>query len=167
MKRSAVGLVAAALLIGACGGGHKALQGTNGKQISHAADVPVPSSVLGLTVSTEDIAKTTQAAQRAYVDSVAMYGLRSSNLLQATLQISRFVAGAKYRTDKFRIAIVDQIGNAAPVTLDVADQTVYLTSGNRQRLYVWYKGDDFYVLAVRQDYAQPRALLRKLLEVPA
>lgn len=160
-------VVVTASVLAACGGGapNSKFRGTAGTKIQSAAAVAVPSEVLGLAVKPEDITKTVSNAQRAYIDSLALYGMRSDNLLQATLQVSRFNADAKYQTDRFRLAVVNQVGSRRPTALTVQDQPVYLTAGNRQRIYVWFKGRYFFVLASREDFGSPRALLRTLLEI--
>ncbi|GAC1587009.1 MAG: hypothetical protein NVS3B21_01570 [Acidimicrobiales bacterium] len=161
-----VAVVTAAVLAG-CGGGAPSakFRGTAGDKIQSAAAVAVPQEVLGLTVRAEDVTKTVANTKRAYIDSLALYGMRADNLLQATLQVSRFNADAKYQTDRFRLAVVNQVGTRRPTALTVQDQPVYLTAGNRQRIYVWFKGRYLFVLASRDDFASPRALLRSLLEI--
>ena len=149
-------------------GGHASslnLKGTAGAKISHAADVAVPSTVLGLSVTQEDVSKSLANAQRSYIESLVMYGMRADSLLQATFQVSRFNPGTKYTADKFQLALVDQIGTATPFTATVGGTRVFLTSGNRQNISVWFKGPYFFVLATRQDFGSPRALLRELIAV--
>jgi hypothetical protein len=116
-------------------------------------------------VTTEDVAKTVAQAQRTYLDSLVMYGMRKENLLQATFQVSRFVPGANYSSDKFRLTIVDEIGTQLPISVIVGGQPVYLTSGDRQHIAIWFKGPYLFVLATRQDYMTARDLLRQLLTV--
>lgn len=154
-------------VLAGCGGGAPSarFRGTLGTKIQSAASVTVPGEVLGLTVKPEDVTKTVASSQRAYIDSLALYGMRADNLLQATLQVSRFNADAKYQTDRFRLAVVNQVGTRRPTALTVQDQPVYLTAGNRQRIYVWFKGRYLFVLASREDFGSPRALLRTLLEI--
>ncbi|MHB8665714.1 MAG: hypothetical protein ACYDH6_23785 [Acidimicrobiales bacterium] len=165
MIRAALAAVLVAVLV-ACGGGRGLdLRGTSGSKIAHAADVVVPDTVLGLAVKPEDVTKTVALIQRAYIDSLVLYGLRQDNLLEATLQISRFNPGTRYRTPKFRQAIADQLGSQVPITATVGGQTVYVTAGNRQRLSVWFKGSYLFVLATRQDYPMARSLLRQLLAI--
>ena len=43
--------------------------------------------------------------------------------------------------------------------------TVYLTTGTKQSIAVWFKGRYLFVLATRADYDEPRTLLRKALEI--
>lgn len=166
LARIAPVAVAVAILVSGCGGGsNPELKGTNGSAIAAAANVTVPPTVLGLTLSSENVAQTVASTPRTYVDSLVLYGLRQDNLLEATFQVARFNPGNVYTRQQFRLEMVDQIGSALPVTLDVAGTTVYLTEGNRQRIYVWFANRFFFVLACRQDYQTPRSLLRQLLMV--
>ena len=160
--------LAACVVVAGCAShsGHLNLGGTAGSKISHAADVVVPTTVLGLTVSQEDVAKTLEDTRRSYVDSLVMYGLRSDNLLEATLQVSRFDPGTKFTTDRFQQEVVDQVGSSpSPPVANVGGTKVFLTSGNRQDIAVWFRGPYLFILASRQDFAFPRALLRALLQV--
>jgi hypothetical protein len=83
----------------------------------------------------------------------------------ATLQVSRFNDGADVDSDKFRRTVVNQIGSTAPRTVRLGDQTVYLTTGTKQSIGVWFKGRYLFVLASRADFDEPRTLLRKALEI--
>ena len=44
-------------------------------------------------------------------------------------------------------------------------RTVYLTTGTKQSIGVWFKDRYLFVLATRADYDEPRTLLRKALEI--
>jgi hypothetical protein len=99
------------------------------------------------------------------VDSVGLYSFREGDLLQATLQVSRFNSKADVRSAKFRQTLLSQIGGSLPKRVTMGEDTVYLTSGTKQIIAVWFRGRNLLVLAVREDYAQPRALLRAALEL--
>ena len=88
-----------------------------------------------------------------------------SDLVMATLQVSRFNDGADVKADKFRQTVVNQIGSSAPRTVRLGGSTVYLTTGTKQSIGVWFKGRYLFVLATRADYDEPRTLLRKALEI--
>jgi hypothetical protein len=63
--------------------------------------------------------------------------------------------------------VVNQIGATAPRPVRLGHDTVYLTTGTRQSVAVWFKGRYLFVLATRADYEQPRTLLRRALEIQA
>ena len=70
--------------------------------------------------------------------------------------------------------VPDRILNGlVPVTFDrgadtfvrVGDRAVYLTTGRRQSVAVWWDDSYLFVLSSREDYETPRALLRAALEI--
>jgi hypothetical protein len=156
----------AALGLGGCGG-------SEAKWVSPGAikalELPgAPAELLGLRMQREDVSGTTQRVNLAFVDSLALYSLRNDkDLVQATLQVSRFAEGARTADASFRSAVVNQIGSAAPREFRLGDRTVYLTTGTKQSIAVWFDGDHLFVLASRADYDTPRTLLRKALELKA
>jgi hypothetical protein len=162
----AVAALAAGLGLGGCGG-------SEAKRVSPGAiktlELPgAPADLLGLRLQREDVSATTQRVNLAFVDSVALYSLRNDkDLVQATLQVSHFAEGARTEEASFRSAVVNQIGSAAPREFRLGDRTVYLTTGTKQSIAVWFDGDHLFVLASRADYDTPRTLLRKALELKA
>lgn len=159
-------MVAMCVLIGACGGKSTSSSGVLGKDVKPISDTLVPANVLGLTTSREDVAKALSQGSRSYVDSSSVYSLRTpDNLLQATLQVSHFVADTKYQSPKFRQTVVAGIGGTRPRLVHLGSDIVYLTTGNQQRISIWFRGRYLFILATRNDYDQPRTLLRKVMEV--
>jgi hypothetical protein len=161
-------VLAAALAVGAgaCGGsGEKVQRGTAIKPL----ELPgLPTELLGLKVQKEDVSATTDRVKLAFVDSVALYSLRNDkDVVQATLQVSHFAKEARTGKASFREAVVDQIGSARPRAFRLGKETVHLTTGTKQSIAVWFKGDTLFVLASRADYDTPRTLLRKALELQA
>ena len=55
--------------------------------------------------------------------------------------------------------------SSAPRTERLGTDTVYLTTGTKQSIAVWFKDRYLFVLATRADYDEPRTLLRKALEI--
>jgi hypothetical protein len=160
-------LALAALLVvgaGACSK-EKVQRGTAIKTL----ELPgAPTELLGLRLHREDVSATTQRVSLAFVDSVALYSLRSDkDLVQATLQVSHFADEARTEEASFRDAVVNQIGSARPRAFRLGRRTVYLTTGTKQSIAVWFDGDHLFVLASRADYDTPRTLLRKALELKA
>jgi hypothetical protein len=147
--------------LGACGSGSP-------KLVVHSIQPltlkTLPPQVLGLAVRSE-AADQLKQAKRPYIDAVAFYSLRKGDELQATLQVSRFDQSARLSDPKFVTSLVSQIGSTAPKAVRMGHSTVYLTTGTRQSVSVWLRGRDMFILSSREDYTQPRGLLRALLAV--
>lgn len=158
--------VVLALGAGACGGSKEKVQ--RGTAIKTLELPGVPAELLGLRLQREDVSATTQRVSLAFVDSVALYSLRNDkDLVQATLQVSHFAEEARTEVASFREAVVNQIGSARPRAFRLGGRTVYLTTGTKQSIAVWFDGDHLFVLASRADYDTPRTLLRRALELEA
>ncbi len=164
-----VALVAAAatLAVGAgCGDTDAAAnEATPSKRIRQLEPGLVPSEMLGLTVTQEDQRATLDRAERSYVDAVGLYSFRFADLLQATLQVSRFNDNADFRSNGFRQALINQIGGSRPRPVRVGDETVYLTTATKQRIFIWFREQHLMILSTRDEYPQPRTLLREALEI--
>ena len=145
---------------GASCGGDGAEEASRVEQL----ETDIPDRVLDLTVKPESIASA-QATERPYVDAVALYSLRREELLQATLQVSRFTDGAEPESARFRGSVINQIGSSVPKAFRMGGNTVWLTTGRRQALAVWFRDDHLFILSTRDEYGQPRRLLRQLLAV--
>lgn len=148
-----------AVAAGACGGGTDA-----GAQAVKQLRPKIPDRVLDLGVKSESI-KAVQATKRPFVDGVALYSLRKDELLQATLQISHFTDDAKPNSAKFRGSVINQVGSTVPKAFKMGSRTVYLTTGRRQGIAVWFRDEYLFILSTRDEYGQPRRLLRQLLAV--
>ena len=147
---------------GACGsGGTPDAQATEVKALQ---GVTVPSPLLDLAAQPEDVS-VVEGTKRPFVEAVGLYSLRRDELLQATLQISRFTKESKATTAKFRNSVVTQIGSTTPRQFRMGSERVYLTTGRRQSVAVWWKGHYLFILSTRDDYETPRALLRSALEI--
>lgn len=160
-RRVVAALVAAAALAGgACGTGAGDAAAAKIKPLG--TDI-VPAEINGLTVTAEDtgVIKNTEDP---FVGAVGLYGLRDGDLLQATLQVSRFTEKADVKNSRFRTQVVQQIGSTEPKPYRMGEKTVFLTTGLRQSVAVWFEGRYFMVLSSRQDYDEPRSLLRATLE---
>jgi hypothetical protein len=69
--------------------------GLSGKAIKPISADLVPAAVLGLQTSQEDVSKALAGGQRSYVQTTSVYSFRKDNLLEATLQVSRFLDSAQ------------------------------------------------------------------------
>lgn len=163
--RRAILLGLAALVLGACGGAEVVSYGLSGEEVETLPADLLPAQMLGLDVVREDVSETVSLIEETYVEGLSVYSFRRDELLQATLQVSRFSDEAAYEAANFRQSVVLQIGGTAPKQVQVGDHTVYLTTGTNQNLSVWFEGRHFFVLAVRDDFERPRTLLREVLEV--
>lgn len=160
-RLAAFTLGATLLVTGACGDEAAPL---GASKVERFDDTIVPDELFGLRVATEEVGGA-QDIKDPYVEGVGLYSLREGELLQGTLQVSRFSADADAEKPRFRQSVVQQIGSSVPRRYRMADNTVYLTSGKRQTIAVWFRGRYFFVLSMRDEFQQPRSLLREALEV--
>ena len=158
-------VLAAAVALAGCARSDASVEPTPGKAVK-TLDIPnLPPDLVGLTIAKEDVADDLAKVPKAFVDSLSLYSLRHNDLVMATLQVSRFNDGADVKAEKFRQTVVNQIGSTAPRTVRLGGETVYLTTGTKQSIGVWFKDRYLFVLATRADYDEPRTLLRKALEI--
>ena len=157
-------LVAIAAVAGACGGGTD-VEGVQGSAIEPIPPEAVPSRIQDLTVRVEDMSKQLALAEDTYVRSAGVFSLRAGELVQATLQVTRFTEDFDYQDSEARTSLANRLGGSRAQVLRLGEDTVYLTQGQRQRLALWFRGAYLYILSTRRDYAKPRSLLRSTLEV--
>ena len=153
-----------AVLTAACGGGDDTAAPT---KIELLPKDLLPASMAGLRVAAEDIEGTVKGAKRqSYLDSAGLYSFRTEDdLLQATLQVSRFDETARYKDQDFRQSVLLQIGSTVPRSFRMSDQTVYLSTGRRQNVVIWFKGEYLFVLSTREEFGRPRTLLREAINL--
>ncbi len=138
-----------------------------GTQASKVKQLPkdfIKGSYLGLDVARENISGSlaTQSGN-AYVSQVGLFSLRDGDLLEATLQVSKLSSAARPKDPKFQEQVANQIGGTKVQAFVMGDHNVYRTSQRKQSITSWFEGDYFLILAVRDTYPTPRALLRELL----
>lgn len=166
-RLGAVLAVSLAVVLGgsACGNDDKDV-GTTGKAIEALDSPGIPTEILGLAVTKEDMGEALTQVDRAYLDAFALYSMRTGELLEATLQISRFTPDTEL-DDDFRAQLVQQVGSAKAEEFKMGEHTVYLTRATKQQIALWFRDRDMFVLAIRDDFELPRALLRNALEIKA
>lgn len=127
----------------------------------------LPASMAGLRVAPEDIEGTVKGAKRqSYLESAGLYSFRTEDdLLQATLQVSKFDDVARYKDPDFRQSVLLQIGSTVPRAFRMGDQTVYLSTGRRQNVVIWFKEKYLFVLSTREEFGKPRTLLREAINL--
>ncbi len=163
-------VVAAALVVvfalssAACGGATTPA-GTSGKKIKDISPALVPTTLLDLTVAPEDIRSTLVRVERSYVAEAGLFSMRRDDQVQATLQVLRFNPSADFDDPSFRGALVSQIGGATPQIGRLGSERVYFVRGIQQNLSVFFRDKYLVVLSVRDEYEQPRNLLRTVLEL--
>jgi hypothetical protein len=157
--------VAVALAVGACGGGGGAVDRADDRRIELLEADALPPTIRNLSVSLEDIDELREAAKRPYLEAAALYSLREEEKLQATLQIGRFADDAEYEDEDWRLTLLNTIGGGAPRELRIGEHQVFVTSGERQFISIWFAGRHLFILSSREDYTEPRALLRDALEL--
>lgn len=161
---AAVAVMAAGLA--GCGSGRSA-SGTSGRALRDVDSGAIPTSLGGLDVSHEDVRPTLAKATNTYLSAAGLFSMRRTDVVQATLEVARFNARARVDDPKFRAGILNGLGGATPTPVEVGSATVFLTRGNKQRVFVWFRSRSMMVLSVRDDYDQPRSLLRAALGVSA
>ena len=160
-----VALALAAAGLAGCGRSDAAVEPVAGRSVKVLELSSLPAEILGLSVQKEDVAGSVARVSSTFIEALGLWSLRSDDLVQATLQVSRFSDGARYDEADFRQSVVNQIGSARPRTFRLGKRTVYLTTGTKQSIAVWFKGAHLFVLASRSDYDEPRTLLREVLEI--
>jgi hypothetical protein len=158
-------LALAAAALAGCGRSDAAVDPVAGKKVKVLELASLPTEILGLAVRKEDVAGNVAKVSSTFIDGLGLWSLRSDDLVQATLQVSRFSAGARVEEPDFRQSVLNQIGSARPRPFRLGSRTVYHTTGTKQSIAVWFKGRHLFVLASRSDYDQPRTLLREVLEI--
>lgn len=149
----------------ACGGADAATEAAESRVIVPLEASPVPPTLHGLRVVEEDIAESLEGAKRPYLEAATLYSLREGDELQATLQVGRFTPDARYEDDDFRLVLANRIGNGSAHDVRMGDDTVWLTSGDRQSIAVWFNADHVFILSTREEYLGSRSLLREALEI--
>jgi hypothetical protein len=165
MRLVLVGAAALVVSVTLVGCGTSSPTGVEGPAIKPISASRLPNQILGLDVHLEDVKNTVARAKNTYVDAVSIFSLRRSNLVQATLQVSSLTDKFKVKRPRQRAALADKIGGARSQPFRLGSDTVYLTQGIRQRIAVWFRGHYLFVLSSREDFDQPRSLLREALEV--
>ncbi|MEO7804904.1 MAG: hypothetical protein ABIS18_11530 [Actinomycetota bacterium] len=107
--------------------------------------------------------KITKEIKRSYTDTVGLFSFRDKDLLRASLQVSRLNSLARPNSTRFRKSVIELVGGSTPLRIRAEEVDVYTTSGNKQNIFIWFRGKGMFVLSVHQDYEFPRTLMRKLL----
>ncbi len=159
--------LATVLVLGAtsCAGEDSATKAANARVIVPLEASPVPPSLSGLRVEEEDIGEALEGAKRPYLEAATLYSLRDGDALQATLQVGRFAPGERYETLEFRQTLASRIADGAATDVRMGDHTIWLTSGDRQSIAVWFNGGYVFILSAREEYTGSRALLREALGI--
>ena len=165
MSRPHLGLLAAVLLLTGCVQETVSPKGTPGTAVTPLGASVLPPTMLGLTVKQEDVKEALAESRSTYVTALSLYSLRKGKLLQATLQVSKVDQKTVDTVPNFQTAVAQSIGGTVPRIAKIGDDRVFVTRGNRQRLSVWFRGAYMFVLSTRDDYTQPRTLLRTALAI--
>ena len=127
------------------------------------ADGIVPDVLAGLTVGEEDVSgPLKEAGDRAYVSDVRFYSLREGDRLRATLEVARFTPDAETNKQSFQLRVAAQLG--APRTRRLGDDFVFVSSGNRQTYYMWFRGLHMVLVGVPTEGTAGRSLVRQALQ---
>lgn len=132
-----------------------------------AIGVLTPATMGGLVVGREDPCGDFQASNTSRaLDGVALFSLREpTQLLIATLEVGRFSPAAPVGDSGFRDEVVSQIGSTTPEPLWLDGHEVFATSTAGLVLICWFKSRYLFILAIRDNFDQPKAILRDALKV--
>lgn len=163
LLRRALAVTALAVLVApACGESKRDVE-------ANLQEIPathMPPALLGMKLEPEKAAELVKSGgKQPYVKEIGLFALRREELLQATLQVSRFTAEARVDDPQFRATLAQQVSASEPQVLRMGQHQVYMSAGQKQSLVVWFKEHTMFVLAIRQEFEQPRALLREALEI--
>jgi hypothetical protein len=146
----------------ACRGG----QGNQSTGAPAPVSVEVPTQILGLSVTQEDVSgQVVPYKNRSYLDTFGLFSLREGDLLRATLQMGRFGQVADEDDDTFRRQIIGLMGTSSPREILVGEEIVWSSTGAQQSVFAWFKGRGFYVLTVHKEFPFELTLLRKLMSL--
>lgn len=162
---TAVAVFAVAGFLGGCSTTDPAAKPTPASKIETLPASLLPPRLVGLDVTVEDVSSTIERSRRAFVDQLSLYSLRTDDKLMATVQVSRANDPGEKNVQRFRDSVIGQIGSSQPRSMVVGGQTVYITTGTKQRIAFWFKERFLFVLATRDEFTQRRTLLRELLAV--
>jgi hypothetical protein len=161
-----VGALGALLVLAGCGTADVAIpEATPVKAIAAPQEGFVPADALGLRIAPEDATAALQKGDRAFVDRFGLYSLRREEELMASLQVSRVNGDDPDTIERFRDAVITDIGSSRPREVLVGDEIVYFTTGERQQIAFWFRDRWLFVLSMREELTQRRALLRRMLEI--
>ena len=135
--------------------------------VSADAQGSPPSKLGDLIVKQEDVAKVIAAdPHQRYGTSTILYSLRTpANLLEGTLQITKLKPGTPWQNRSFQLSMLSQFGSTVPVAMRVGGYRVYLSSMKGLVLTVWFRDSALVVLSIRDNYKQPKTVLRDALAV--
>ena len=124
----------------------------------------MPTELLGLHAQVEDVSKPLrEAGDDAFVTGVRMWSLREGTRLRATLEVARFAPDAPSTTEAFRRHVAAQVGGTSPRLRKVDDEKVFVSAGNRQVYYTWFRGQHLVLLSIPADTSNGKAMLRAAL----
>lgn len=164
MTRARIAVVAISLAVASVACGNDTPDGVAGKDVKPIA-ASMPATILGLEVHQEDVSTSLAETKNTYASQASLYSLRDENLVVATLQATTLTDAFEHEKAREREALAVKIGGGRAQQFRVGSETVFLTQGQRQRIALWFRGRNLFVLSVRQDFERPRSLIREALEI--
>ncbi|MHB8509863.1 MAG: hypothetical protein ACYDGR_14660 [Candidatus Dormibacteria bacterium] len=140
----------------------------------HDISLKVPSSIAGYSVKAElDGAKGLRSGgAESLLDGGMLYSFRRGVAtatvparLYATLEVGEIKTAANAGDSTFQQNVVAQIGTSVMRAVQVKGRTVYEGTGNRQLVFVWFKGRLMHVL-LTHDIKDTTSLLEETLALP-
>lgn len=161
MLRLLVAMLPVALVSG-CGQAAK----TSGRVVWHDVAYTAPASVAGYDIREETAASAglRQGGPDSLIDGGHLYSFRQGTRLYATLEVAELKPGAGVSDPAFRDNVVAQIGTSVMRAVQLDKQTVYEGTGNRELVYVWFKGRLLHVL-LTHDVKDPTPLVKELIKL--
>jgi hypothetical protein len=157
--------VSVALVLAGVACGNDTPDGVPGGEVEPIAATSFPDKILGLEVHEEDVKNSLAEARNTYARRASLYSLRDENLVVATLQATELTDQFDYKDAEERAALAVKIGGGRAQPFRVGSDTVFITQGQRQRIALWFRDRNLFVLSVRQDFERPRSLVREALEI--
>ncbi|MHB8718628.1 MAG: hypothetical protein ACYDAC_07020 [Candidatus Dormibacteria bacterium] len=124
----------------------------------------MPTSLAGYTVSIETSIEPRFCAggTDALVTGGTLYSFRMGGALDATLQVSPFKAGFDWRDDSVQAGIAGQIGESIMRLHTYGRERVYVGTGDRSLVFVWFRDNLLHVL-LTHDIRDPDPLVNALV----
>jgi hypothetical protein len=166
LRRAALGvlLVAGCAVVAGCGSNSGPPQGK--APAWRTLHLAMPAELAGYATAEERQAeaKLRQGGDASLLEGGAFWSLRRGTRLFATLEVGLLRATADIGDEQVRRGIVNQVGEQSR-TQTVNGQTVYASTGDRQLIFVWFKGRAMHVL-LTHDVSDPATLLAAAVRLP-
>ena len=155
-------MLALAPVIAGCGQSAKTATKVVWRDVAYTA----PSDVATYHVSEEKAAADglRQGGADSLIDGGRLYSFRLGTRLFATMEVAELKAGSNATDTTFQQNVVAQIGTSVMRAVTIDKQVVYEGTGNRELVYVWFKGRLLHVV-LTHDVKDPTPLVKELIKL--